>query len=90
MTALTSRWNAEQLRMREFVAGLTDDGLKRVVSYKTVSGGYERAHTVDHCLTHMVFHGMQHRSEAAVLLTNFGQSPGNIDLLYYFIEKEMP
>ncbi|WP_420627919.1 DinB family protein [Candidatus Leptofilum sp.] len=36
-----------------------------------------------HILQHVVFHGMQHHAELAQLLTNKGQSPGNIDLLFF-------
>jgi hypothetical protein len=32
-----------------------------------------------------VTHGTQHRSEAATLLTNYGQSPGNLDFLFYIL-----
>jgi uncharacterized damage-inducible protein DinB len=35
------------------------------------------------CLTHVVNHGTQHRSEAAMMLTHWGQSPGELDLMYY-------
>lgn len=90
LPALIARWQTEEQRMREYVAGLTDDDLSRVVTYKTIVNPQARQHTVEHCLTHMVFHGMQHRSEAAAILTNFGHSPGNIDLIYYLIEKGIP
>ena len=35
------------------------------------------------CLAHVVNHGTQHRSEAAMMLTHWGQSPGELDLFYY-------
>ena len=34
-------------------------------------------------LQHLLLHSMQHRSEAAVLLTDFGHSPGDIDFLFF-------
>jgi uncharacterized damage-inducible protein DinB len=34
-------------------------------------------------MMHQVNHATQHRSEAAVMLTQFGHSPGWLDLLYY-------
>jgi uncharacterized damage-inducible protein DinB len=34
-------------------------------------------------LAHVVNHGTQHRSEAAVLLTTAGQSPGDLDMIDY-------
>ena len=37
-------------------------------------------------LAHVVNHGTQHRSEAAALLTEAGQSPGEIDMIFYVDE----
>jgi uncharacterized damage-inducible protein DinB len=37
-------------------------------------------------LVHPVMHGAQHRSEAAQMLTEFGHSPGDYDLVYYLVE----
>ena len=36
-----------------------------------------------HMLHHLLMHSMQHRSEAAVLLTQYGRSPGDIDFLFF-------
>ncbi len=89
-SALLSRWQTEERHMREYIAGSNDGDLTRVVTYTTMVNPQTRQHTVEHCLKHMVFHDMQHRSEAAAILTNFGYSPGNIDLIYYLIELGIP
>jgi uncharacterized damage-inducible protein DinB len=34
-------------------------------------------------LQHVILHGMQHMAEIAELLTSAGQSPGNIDFIFY-------
>jgi uncharacterized damage-inducible protein DinB len=34
-------------------------------------------------LQHLLLHSMQHRSEAALMLTDYGHSPGDIDFLFF-------
>ena len=41
-----------------------------------------------HLMAHVVIHGTQHRSEAAILLTSAGHSPGELDLIGFLREKE--
>jgi uncharacterized damage-inducible protein DinB len=41
-----------------------------------------------HLLVHVLNHGTQHRSEAALLLTSYGQSPGDLDLILFLRETE--
>ncbi|HYU21327.1 MAG TPA: DinB family protein [Chloroflexota bacterium] len=41
-------------------------------------------------MLHVANHGTQHRSEVAALLTGFGQSPGDLDLLVYLWDRSAP
>ena len=88
LSALILRWATEEDRLREFVAGLTEEQLNTAVSYKSIAGT-ARAHTIGHALTQIVIHGQQHRTECAAMLTNLNQSPGDIDFIYYLIEKNI-
>lgn len=40
-------------------------------------------------LLHQANHAMQHRSEVAVFLTEFGFSPGQLDLMRYLRENDL-
>ena len=68
-----------------FVENVTDERLNNRFSYTSTQGDpYERI--LWHTMVHLVNHGTQHRAEAAVLLTDFGHSPGDIDLVYFLNE----
>jgi uncharacterized damage-inducible protein DinB len=84
--ALSSRWQREEEAMRAFLATLKDDGLNRVVRYHSTKGKSFES-TLWHLLVHVVNHGTQHRSEAAMMLTDFGASPGDLDMIFFFREQ---
>jgi uncharacterized damage-inducible protein DinB len=82
LDALRARWDAVEAETQRFVARLSDDDAMRVVEYVNQQG--ERwAYPLWQQMLHQVNHATQHRSEAAMLLTRFGQSPGWLDFLYY-------
>jgi uncharacterized damage-inducible protein DinB len=85
--SLRERWQAEEKALMEFVEKLSDESLDRVVVYKTTSGK-SRQNPLWHLMLHLVNHGTQHRSEAAIMLTDFGHSPGDIDLIKYLRELQ--
>lgn len=85
--SLRARWMEEEGKLMAFVEGLTDEKLNSKVSYKTTKGEpHERV--LWQMMAHVVNHGTQHKTEAAAMLTEFGHSPGDIDMIYYLIEKE--
>ena len=80
--AIRARWDAIERDTGAFVAALTDADLARVVEYTNMQG--ERwAYPLWQQMIHQVNHATQHRSEAAVMLTKLGCSPGWLDLLYF-------
>ena len=80
--ALRDRWWEEETRLMDFVDRVTDEQLIGTFSYKNTSGK-PLTKTLWHAMAHLVNHGTQHRTEAAALLTDFGCSPGDIDLIYF-------
>lgn len=75
-------WISEEREMRNYLSKLADADLPELVRYQTSSGDeFERSRLV--ILTQLFFHSMQHRSELAQMLTEFGHSPGDIDYIVY-------
>lgn len=70
---LQAAWVTEWAALDEYLATLTDEETEAEWSDLTRW----------HSFVHLVNHGTQHRSEAAVLLTIFGHSPGDLDLIDY-------
>jgi uncharacterized damage-inducible protein DinB len=79
LASLTALWRESEVGLRAYLATLADDVLERDLAY-TRSNGEKRVKPFWHTLVHVVNHGTQHRSEAAVLLTMYGASPGDLDL----------
>jgi uncharacterized damage-inducible protein DinB len=82
LEALRTLWDAERGQMYAFLDTLDDDRLGRAVEYTTTEGQHY-ANTLWHLMAHLVNHGTQHRSEVAMLLTELGRSPGDIDLITF-------
>jgi len=79
LTVLQERWSIEQQEMREYLDRLTEEALNSTIRY--VIPGVIRERVVWHILMEVIIHATQHRSEAAALLTGYGQSPGDLDFL---------
>lgn len=86
VAALRGRWQEEEQAMRAYLDSLRDEDLMTIVRYQGDTGVL-RERLVWHCLFHVVNHGMQHRSEAAALLTSCGHSPGDIDFTVFLNER---
>lgn len=83
-TRLQTRWKEEDTLLMDFVEGLTDEKLTSELEYTSTEGA-ARAHLWE-TMAHLVNHGTQHRTEAAAMLTDFGHSPGDSDLIVYLHE----
>jgi uncharacterized damage-inducible protein DinB len=82
VAAVRAGWEEIERATAAFVDGLTDARLAAVVEYTNFQD--ERwAYPLWQQMTHQVNHATQHRSEAAMMLTQAGQSPGWLDYLYW-------
>jgi len=85
--SLRGRWAEEEKSLMAFVENVTDERLNTKFSYKSTEGTpHERV--LWQAMAHLVNHGTQHKTEAAALLTGFGHSPGDIDMILYLIENQ--
>ena len=82
LSGIRARWDAIERDTQAFVAGLDDARLATIVEYTNMKGE-TWAYPLWQQMIHQVNHATQHRSEAAVLLTQLGHSPGWLDLLYF-------
>ena len=82
MKSLAHRWREEEDAMRAYLAELTDDNLTATIEY-TRTGGDRFETPLWQILLHVINHGTQSRSEAAVLLSHFGHSPGDLDYMIF-------
>jgi uncharacterized damage-inducible protein DinB len=82
LDSIAAFWQTEEAEMRAFLNSLNDQDLENIVRYE-VEGGVVRERVLWHCLVHVVNHGTQHRSECAAMLTDFGHSPGGIDMTLF-------
>lgn len=86
VATLTTRWQSVDALTHQYLAVLTPEDLERVIAYRNIAGNARR-YTVWQALLHQSNHAQQHRSEAALLLTRAGSSPGSLDLLVFEDER---
>jgi len=87
LAALQERWMTEQREMRAYLDALTEETLNSVIRY--VIPGAVREHVVWESLVDDIIHATQHRSEAAALLTGYGQSPGEFEFTKFLNERAL-
>lgn len=83
--SLRELWAPIQEQTERFLGRMTPEDLQRELSYRSEDFGF--AIPVGKVMTHIVLHSMQHWAEAATELTRLGQSPGDIDYIFYVFQQ---
>jgi uncharacterized damage-inducible protein DinB len=81
LAMLQERWAVERREMGLYLDSLTEAALNGTIRY--VIPGAQRERIVWHILVDIILHAAQHRSEAAALLTAYGQVPGDFDFTMF-------
>lgn len=84
---LLARWRIEELAMRKYLQRLTDKDLAADLVYQSSAGKLRRLPNLWFSVAHVLHHSTQHRSEAAVALTQMGHSPGELDVGLFAAER---
>ena len=74
----------EGAALRTFLGTLTDADLDRPRTLPFAPEGFVAVAPLWKLLVHNINHATQHRSDAAQMLTDFGHSPGDLDLSEVF------
>ncbi len=80
-------WQQIQKRWVEFVSGLSDSDLARVVSYKDMKGNpYETP--LWQIILHVVNHATLHRGQVMAMIRQLGIAPPPTDLIFFYREQQ--
>jgi uncharacterized damage-inducible protein DinB len=79
---IREEWRRIHTQRLEFIAGLTDADLDRVISFTRINGESDSA-PLGFLLQHVVNHATYHRGQVASQLRQVGATPPSTDLLRY-------
>jgi uncharacterized damage-inducible protein DinB len=83
---LGEAWGEFEPRLLNFVRGLTQKDLDRVMEYKTLKFGVY-SNPLWQSMQHLVNHGTYHRGQVTTLLRQHGQQPILTDLMHFYRER---
>jgi uncharacterized damage-inducible protein DinB len=79
---LRERWRDVEQRLLAFVDAVNDADIARPLSYRS-QDGTQYTQPLGHQMAHLINHGTQFRTEAAVALSAMDRSPGDLDFIVF-------
>ena len=82
LPTIKAKWMEIEQKYLKFLDRAADEDFESIIQVKDQNGiitPYQRWRM----LQHILYHGAQHRAEAALILTHLGQSPGDLDFIFY-------
>jgi uncharacterized damage-inducible protein DinB len=86
VASLRERWNEHEIRLLNFIRGLTQEDLDRVLEYKTLKFGLYR-NPLWQSMQHLANHGTYHRGQVTTMLRQLGAQPILTDLMHFYRER---
>ena len=83
---LKAGWSAFEPILLDFVRGLTQNDLERVMEYKTMKYGVYR-NPLWQSMQHLVNHGTYHRGQITTMLRQLGAEAILTDLMHFYRER---
>lgn len=78
-----AKWSHIEREQTEFVRGVTDESLKRVITYVNARGETWQ-YSLEHMMQHLVNHSSYHRGQIALMLRQLGTKAFPTDFLVFF------
>jgi uncharacterized damage-inducible protein DinB len=88
IATLGESWGEFEPRLLNFVRGLKQDDLDRVLEYKTLKFGVY-SNPLWQSMQHVVNHGTYHRGQVTTLLRQLGAQPMLTDLMHFYRERSV-
>jgi len=83
VAALRAHWRPQGERLLDYVNGLTQGDLDRILDYRTLNfGSYQNP--LWQSLQHLVNHGTYHRGQVTTLMRQLGAKPILTDLMHFY------
>src|SRR6185437_8220373 len=84
--ALRARWAEVERDQEAFIAGLTDDALRRPLAYRNWAGE-SCEEPLWQILRHVVNHATYHRGQVVTMLRQLGATAPSTDLIKFYREQ---
>jgi len=86
LAGLREAWLEHEGRLLNFVGGLKQEDLDRVMEYKTLKFG-TYSNPLWQSMQHLVNHGTYHRGQITTMLRQLGAQPILTDLMHFYRER---
>jgi uncharacterized damage-inducible protein DinB len=83
VSTIRTRWSEIEREQREFISGVTEESLKRVVAYINLKGDPYK-YPLWQLLQHLVNHSTYHRGQVTTMLRQLGAQAVATDFLVYY------